>query len=214
MDFAPDTPGPEAGAPEKGRKWQEIITIARVEFARTGYRAATIRGIAEKAQVSTRTLYDYFTDKLGLFNACIDAGASRFPQPQLRAGEDAHATLRAYVAAVLRHLSAEGSLQLSLMFFRDADACPEIKAVAMRNDERYLLQPLADFLRDAGIEAAAATKLSRLFMSMATSEWQRRILYDEPLLDDAGIEAHAALVTDVFLDGEPLRSALARAAPG
>jgi AcrR family transcriptional regulator len=210
MDFAPDPLESEAGAPERGRKWQEIITIARAEFARTGYRAATIRGIAEKAHVSTRTLYDYFSDKLGLFNACIDAGASRFPQPHLRRDEDAHATLRAYIVAALRHLSAEGSLQLSLMIFRDADACPEVKAVAMRNDERYLLKPVADFLRNAGIEAAAAAKLSCLFISMATSEWQRRILFDEPPLDDAGIEAHAALVTGVFLDGEPLRSALKR----
>ena len=208
MDVAPDPRGTENNLPEKGRKWNEILSVARWEFARTGYRAATIRGIAEKAQVSTRTLYDYFTDKLGLFNACINAGASRFPQPQLQFGRDPHAALRAYVVAVLQHLSAEGSLQVSLMISRDTETCPEIKEIVKHTHEYYLLRPLAEFLQEMRIEADAAVKLSRLFNNMATSEWQRRIMFGEPPMDDEAIAAHAALVTSVFLDGEPLRSVL------
>ena len=210
MDAAPVTSSQDRDLADSGRKRNEIIAAARREFARIGYRAATIRGIAEKAQVSTRTIYDYFNDKLGLFNDCVAFGAQRFPRPELELDGDPHATLQAYVVAVLRHLTADDSFQLSLMIFRDVETSPELKEVARRTHEYYLLGPLEVFLKKMQVEAGAATALARLFNNMATSEWQRRILYGEAAQTDDEIDAHAALVTAVFLDGQPLRSALAR----
>ena len=186
---------------ELSPKQKDILVAARREFARLGYRAVTVRGIAEKAQVSTRTIYDYFGDKLGLFTACIDAGASNFRPPVMVAGVDPAVALRAHAVAVLRRLTSEGSLQLGLMIFRDAGEFPEINAAAMRNHEQYLLKPLATFLQDLGVAEERSHNLARLFLNMTTSEWQRRIFFGGDQISDAEVLDHADLVTEVFLRG-------------
>jgi len=109
--------------------------------------------------------------------------------------------LRAYIVEVLRHLSSAGSLQLSLMIFRDGDACPEMNLAAKDNHQRYFLMPLAAFLRDLGVEEAKSVDLARLVGHMATSEWQRRILFGEPPLTDPEMERHAELVVGVLMNG-------------
>ena len=205
MDAGPDTDGGDSELADKRRKRNEIIAAARGEFARIGYRAATIRGIAMKAQVSTRTIYDYFNDKLALFNDCIAFDAAVFFQPGLSWGGAPDAALEGYVVAILRHLTSGDSFKLSLMIFRDVETNPELKEVAKRTHETYFLQPLEAFLRQMDIEPQAATALARLFNNMATSEWQRRILYGEPAQDDLEIVSHAERVTRVFLHGQPMR---------
>lgn len=192
---------PDGTSPARGRKRDGILLAARGEFSRIGYRSATIRGIAEAANVSTRTLYNHFDDKLGLFTACLDDRGAHFPKPEPREGMTAQAALRAYIVEVLRHLSAAGSLQLTLMIFRDGDACPDMNQAAKDNHERYFLTPLEAFLRDIGVEAAEAIDLARLVGQMATSEWQRRILFGEAPLTDVEIERHADLVAGVLTHG-------------
>lgn len=61
-------------------KTNQILAAACDLFVEFGYRAVTMRMVAEKAQVSTRTLYNRYADKLTLFTACIDTGAAAFPR--------------------------------------------------------------------------------------------------------------------------------------
>lgn len=194
------------------RKVDDIIAIARQEFARVGYRGVTIRGVAEKTQVSTRTLYNHFTDKLGLFTACIEAGAENFPKPDFRSNSKPAETLRTFVAALLTYLSSERSLQISLIIFRDGGEFPEIRKAAKKNHERHVVVPLSDYLMAHGSEPSTAFWLARLFSNMATSEWQRRILFGEPMLIAPEIDEHADHVTGVFLLGAQAR-ALINGAP-
>lgn len=57
-----------AGRPSKR---EAIINGARRAFGRDGYAGASIDAIAEEAGVSTRTIYNHFGDKAGLFKALI-----------------------------------------------------------------------------------------------------------------------------------------------
>lgn len=186
------------------RKADDILIIARKEFARLGYCGVTVRGVADKAQVSTRTLYNHFTDKLGLFSACIEAGAAKFPKLALRSGETPFDDLRNFVIALLRHLSSEGSWQLSLIVFRDGEAFPEVREAAKGNHGRHVVRPLTNFLMMHGVDSDAAMQLARLFSNMATSEWQRRILFGEPMMTSEEIGEHAEHATRVFLSGVQL----------
>ncbi len=186
-------------------KAEDIVTAARSEFARLGYRGVTMRGIAEAANVSTRTVYNNFEDKLALFTACIDAGASRFPVLALT-GEPGEA-LRRLGSDLLMHLSAPLSYQISLMIFRDGSEFPEIRQAARRNYDTFLIAPLAQYLHGCGVAEADAPTYARLFSNMATSEWHRRILFNEPPLTAPEAEAHATTVTRVFLQGVPLAGA-------
>jgi len=56
-------------------KQRAILDGALVVFARDGYARASIDAIAETADVSTRTIYNHFGDKAGLFAAVVEASA-------------------------------------------------------------------------------------------------------------------------------------------
>lgn len=63
------------GVPRIDREIQ-ILDVASVEFAATGYGATNLAVIADKAGISKPLIYNYFVSKEGLFTACLDrAGA-------------------------------------------------------------------------------------------------------------------------------------------
>jgi Transcriptional regulator len=187
------------------QKADDILSAARREFARLGYRGVTIRGVAQAAQVSTRTLYNHFTDKLGLFTACIDARAAMFPTLELESGSDLMETLRNFVVALVTHLSSKESLEMSQMIFRDGYDFPELSKAAKANHDRFVVKPFVEFLTGMRIDPDTATRLGRLFSNMATSDWQRRILFSEAMPTHREIQEHAELVAGTFLDGAGLR---------
>jgi AcrR family transcriptional regulator len=51
------------------RRVQKMIDSAALVFAEQGYEAATMEGIAERAETSIGSIYQFFPNKLSLFNA-------------------------------------------------------------------------------------------------------------------------------------------------
>ncbi|MEI8406933.1 MULTISPECIES: TetR/AcrR family transcriptional regulator [unclassified Kribbella] len=68
--------------PRPGKR-QEVLAGALTVFARDGYARASIDVIAAEAGVSTRTLYNHFGDKAGLFRAVIQESATKVAAAQL-----------------------------------------------------------------------------------------------------------------------------------
>ena len=68
--------------PRAGKR-QEVLAGALTVFARDGYARASIDVIAAAAEVSTRTLYNHFGDKAGLFRAVIQESATKVAAAQL-----------------------------------------------------------------------------------------------------------------------------------
>ncbi|MFI7059956.1 TetR/AcrR family transcriptional regulator [Kribbella sp. NPDC050124] len=68
--------------PRAGKR-QEVLAGALTVFARDGYARASIDVIAAEAGVSTRTLYNHFGDKAGLFRAVIQESATKVAAAQL-----------------------------------------------------------------------------------------------------------------------------------
>lgn len=58
--------------PGAGGTREKILTAARTQFARHGYEAATIRGIANAARVDPKLVLHYFETKEGVFEAAMD----------------------------------------------------------------------------------------------------------------------------------------------
>ena len=58
--------------PGAGGTREKILGAARTQFARHGYEAATIRGIANAARVDPRLVLHYFDTKEGVFEAAMD----------------------------------------------------------------------------------------------------------------------------------------------
>ena len=55
----------------KDEKYESILTAARDEFTAKGFKGASMRGIAQKADVGLSNIYNYFKSKNDLFLAIV-----------------------------------------------------------------------------------------------------------------------------------------------
>ncbi|MQA10272.1 MAG: TetR family transcriptional regulator [Pseudonocardiaceae bacterium] len=98
---------PRGGLADKRRA---ILTGALTVFARDGYTRASIDAIAAEAGVSTRTVYNHFTDKAELFQSVIQESANRAAEAQ--------------IAVIDRHFHKITDLEQDLIEFGIAWATP------------------------------------------------------------------------------------------
>jgi AcrR family transcriptional regulator len=103
------TPALGTAAPPESAKRDAIEQAARAVFGRLGYARASIDQIAAEAGVSTRTLYNHFGDKLGLYSQVLVGGAAEVAEAferQLADGIDGSAperSLRVMADAIVAH---------------------------------------------------------------------------------------------------------------
>ncbi|MBA4089483.1 TetR/AcrR family transcriptional regulator [Sphingomonas sp. VDB2] len=188
-------------ADEAEQKRQRLIAMALEEFAHMGFRAASLRDIAEKAEVSSRTLYNYYPDKLALFEACLDYSGRQI-QPDLPHLEgDLHSRLVTYATEMQRQLFAPLSLQIARLIYREGGDFDELRQISRIQFERYQVMPVVSILEGEGMAEAASHPIATQFVVMALGEWQRRLLLGGEPMTDAEMRAHADLVTTIFLNG-------------
>lgn len=91
-------------------KARDVLAGGLELFATDGYARASIDAIAAAANVSTRTIYNRFGDKAGLFRAVIVDSADRVAQSQLEIIDehlekvvDVEQSLRAFARAWVQH---------------------------------------------------------------------------------------------------------------
>lgn len=192
------------GRPTAGESQQKLATVLRVAtqlFARVGYRGVTMRGVADAAGVSTRTLYNSYADKLALFAACLEAGSTGAPMPAFGPATEPRDALRHFAVALVQRLALESSVGLGMLVYREGPQFPELLAAADANQDTWLVQPLARYLRLHGLERERSCERAKLFIALAISEHQRRIAFGRNLQTPREIEQHARLATAVFIDG-------------
>jgi len=188
--------------PEISRqKSAAILIAAREAFCRLGYRAATMQQIAEDARVSTRTLYNRYPDKFRLFDACLEFGSSDFPTLDQDPAMDPAPALRRFAVALVKMLSGETSHSLGMLVYLEGAEFPELVKASERNQQEYLVEPLADFLRLHGLADGDETARAKVLISMMLSGWQRRVSFRLPVPSDEELEEHAALVVRLFVHG-------------
>ena len=190
---------PTAEAAEQKR--MNMILVALEEFARAGFHAASLRDIAEKAQVSSRTLYNHFPDKLALFAACLEhSGAQLVPDlPDLKG--DLHTRLVTYATEMQRQLSSTRSTRIARLIYREGAEFDELRQIARHQFERHQVRPVAELLQKEGVPEAESRSFATQFVAMAFGEWQRRLLFGGPPLTQTEMATHAQFVTQLFLNG-------------
>jgi len=204
--------GRRAGRPsadEAEQLQQALITTALDEFARAGFHGASLRDIARKAGVSSRTLYNYYPDKLALFEACLDFTGQAI-QPVL---PDLDVSLQEglvrYAIEMQHQLFDDQAMRISTLIYREGSGFDELRQIARIQFERYQVTPVARILARHGIAEAQCRTLATQFVAMAFGEWQRRLLFGNRDITEAEIVAHAELVTDIFVGGILSRQARA-----
>jgi len=202
------TGNPASKPQQRGRPSQEeaiekkrgIISAGTELFLTVGYREASMRDVAQRAGVSTRTLYNLYADKASLFLACLDSVLEE-TSPVLVEGTTVEETLRGFAINMVRILSRPQSLGLARLVMNDGKDLPELAAAGYENQEKQFLRPLVEFMRANQFSAEEVEPLAKVFIAMAISEWNRSVTFHLPLPDDAQILRNAEWVTDLFLRG-------------
>jgi AcrR family transcriptional regulator len=163
-----------------------IIAAAAAEFAAAGYNAASIRHIARRAGVDPSLVYHYFTDKPGLFIACLPLPADpRAVQDEARSGPPSGArVVERFLAQWEQDPSEPG--QSFITMTQAVSSAPDV-ARALRE---FLTERVwSRGPRDGTSSASRATALvSSQLLGVA---WARYVMRIEPLASASRAEVAA-----------------------
>lgn len=195
---------PGAGRPsaeDAERKRLALIDAALNEFATCGFNGASLRVIAQKAGVSTRTLFNRYPDKTALFAACIEHSSRLIQQVVTLRRSTLEETLVAYGVAMQDQLSSDVSRQIAMLIYREGFAFDDIRAIARTQFETYQVQPVIQILREFGYVQDDIHDVATQFVSMAFGAWQRSLLFGDPTPSLEQTRLHMTTVTRIFLQG-------------
>jgi AcrR family transcriptional regulator len=177
MDATADPPRERNAAATK----RSILDQARRQFAQHGYRATTVKGIADAAGVSPNLITRYFGGKEGLFLAAAQveiAVNDVYDGPLAGLGD------RLAASIVQRWFGQQGEDPL-LVLLRAAGERPEAAAALAGFLDTHSLAPLRRYLRACGLpdaEADARAAAIDTFLIGVSTRW--RVL--RPDLGDPG----------------------------
>ncbi|WP_406147688.1 TetR/AcrR family transcriptional regulator [Streptomyces sp. NBC_01012] len=135
-----------------------ILAAARELFVRQGVDRVSMDAIAAKAEVSKRTVYDYFGDKRRLFLAIL-TDVSQSLQTTVRRSLDEHLPKDAQIATVSQLEAMLGALAIDLgsTIVGSADYAAGFALVAQ---ERLRTPTTEDDIVTTGVEEAFAERLA------------------------------------------------------
>jgi AcrR family transcriptional regulator len=152
---------------------QSILDQARRQFANLGYRATTVKGVADAAGVSPNLITRYFGGKEGLFLAAAQVEIAADP---VFAGKLASLGAR-LAASIMQRWSGQQGEDPLLVLQRAAGERPEAAEALAGFLDAQSLEPLRRYLRDCGLadeEAdARAAAIDAFVLGVST---RRRVL--------------------------------------
>lgn len=194
----------EAGRPNTANTWLKrdaILQAAKTEFLASGFHGTSIRAIAERAGVSTRTLYNHFADKLTLFEAHLKLTSEALKISLQDTAEPLEQQLKQYATAMQQHLLNADNLQLTRLLYREGPDFTELQTIARVQFERYHLSPVAHLLKPWVSDEDRRRELAAHFVVMTLSKVERSILFNDPAPTMSEINRHAISVTELFVNG-------------
>ncbi|MCU0300803.1 MAG: TetR family transcriptional regulator [Candidatus Nanopelagicales bacterium] len=162
---APRRRGPRAGSGEDTR--EAIVAAARVEFARRGFDAATVRSIATRADVDPALIHHYFGTKMGLFQAVLALGVdpTRAALPAMLDGPRDEAGRR--IARTFLTLYEDPEFREPVLaVMRTAMTSPEVAALAASFLQDTMLRGLATLAVGPDPQRQVALAMTHLLGTM------------------------------------------------
>ena len=153
------------GRPKDQTKRNAIVNAARGLFFTRGFAATTLEAVAEAANVSKVTVYGHFGDKAGVFEAVVQAIASRIE------------------AGFAVESAPEADLAGTLMAFGRA-LMHEIMSAEMMNFERHMSGELVQHpeLARRFFEAGPGYMRAKLAKIIAEAHDRKQIKVDDPVI--------------------------------
>jgi AcrR family transcriptional regulator len=148
-----------------------IVESAFICFGRQGLDKATIVDIAKQAGVSRSTVYEYFSDKGAIVEACAEHASERFYREMSRAMEAGSSLEDKLSRAAVFVTQARRAIATEKYFDEDA------VSLLLTKDAAVLLRECVDFFAPY-LSAARLTGEVRKDLDIeAAGEWFARILF-------------------------------------
>ncbi|MFJ4632860.1 TetR/AcrR family transcriptional regulator [Streptomyces sp. NPDC088847] len=176
---------------------QRILEQARRQFARHGYAAITVKGVADGAGVSPNLITRYFGGKEGLFLAATQV---EIPVSDSFAGDRSSLGARLAASIVQRWFGAVGEDPL-LVLQRASGERPEAAEALAAFLDTNSLQPLHRYLRDSGLEDAEARNRAAAIDAFVLGVSTRRRVLRSELGDPAELQAWLGTTIQQLADG-------------
>ena len=187
---------------------EEILEVALSVLAERGYRGASMREIAERAQASKETLYAWFGNKRGLFEELVRWQAERVDAaitPNLeRDGADPSEVLHGFAVELQRLLLGERSVVINRAAISEATSDPTFAQILATQGRGSVVPKLVRYLegqRERGrLDFEDAGEATDALIGLAIGDQQvRRLLGVLPMPEPEQIEARAERAVRSFL---------------
>lgn len=187
---------------------EEILKVALSVLAERGYRGASMREIAERAQASKETLYAWYGNKRGLFEELVSWQAERVDAalvPGLeRDDDDPASVLRAFAAELQRLLLGERAVVINRAAISEAASDPTFAQILAAKGRNAIVPKLGSYLegqRERGrLDFADAGTAAETFVGLVMGDQQiRRLLGAVETPGSRQIEARAERAVGGFL---------------
>ncbi|MCP2339271.1 TetR/AcrR family transcriptional regulator [Actinomadura rupiterrae] len=170
---------------------QRILENAQRQFARYGYAATTVKGVADAAGVSPNLITRYFGGKDGLFLAATQV---KIPVSGSIDGDRSALGARLAASIVQRWFSASEEDPLLVLQRASGERPQAAQALAAFLDANSL-EPLHRYLRDSGLDDAEARNRAAAIDAFVLGVSTRRRVLRSELGDSA--ELHTWLSTTI-----------------
>jgi len=188
---------------------QTILDAAFTEFAKKGFKGATIKSIAQAARLKSPSLiYWYFPTKEKLFQAIIEARspllqAALDPSPLLEKPPEEVLPFLAHTQ--LKLIMQPGVQQMSRLFLAEMGTRPQLADLVSQN----LMEPALDFLKTYFTHQVELGRFhphdvrvtARAFIGMLLPQMFSLILFPRLQADGLTNEEHIETVINMFLKG-------------
>jgi AcrR family transcriptional regulator len=201
-----------------GETRQIICEAARREFATGDYSATSMKSVAHRAEVSTKTLYRLFPNKAALYEAAMSDRLDRLLSKLAHRATD-HPDIEEALRTALTTYAAlalvEEGVALRRMALQEAGKFGDIAGTFYANAVQRIAVALADWLRlrqTSGLIALDDLEeaASMLLGMVASGPWRAAIFARLPLPSRSQIEARARTCAALFLRGCQVRNIRSR----
>ncbi|MEU3370327.1 helix-turn-helix domain-containing protein [Streptomyces sp. NPDC006660] len=176
---------------------QRILEQARRQFARYGYTAITVKGVADAAGVSPNLITRYFGGKEGLF---VAATRVEIPVEDSFGGDRSELGAR-LAASIVRRWSGDRGEDPLLVLQRASGERPEAAETLAAFLDTNSLEPLHRYLRESGLDDAEARRRAAAIDALVLGVSTRRRVLRSELGNPAELEAWLSTVIQLLADG-------------
>jgi len=189
---------------EREKRRREILAAAKDVFLEKGFAGASLMEIAGRAHASKETLYAWFGNKTQLISVLLEEGMKELGARVSSQATDGtpETVLQVIAVEVLHMINLSPLMRLFNVAGAGVGSSPELREILKQRALNH--SGVASFLascRERGLmKFDDPVQMASIFVSMVQAEYPAKLsLGVIDRISDAEIEAHAKLVTEMFV---------------